>query len=169
MASASYEIRVITANRLIDGEVVYLTREGWDTDINRADTGHDDAAVKVLLDRAWADEKQCRIISPYWIGVTRRDGGFVPVTWREVIRTHGPGVAVIDGVIPHAQGKSGFARPAPSPWVGDTDGDLDESGPHIADRRAARRSPSHIKKGHIKKGHIKKGPTIKGPTIKEPR
>lgn len=86
--------QVVTANRLADGRVVFLTAAGgFSPDIAAAAVADDDAAAQALLAMAEAAEAACRIVGPYLIEV-RRDGGHVEaVHMREAIRARGPTVA----------------------------------------------------------------------------
>ncbi len=116
MTEASYEIRAITANRLIDGEVVYRGTDGWKTDLVEATLCHSKEATAAVLSQAQADEKACLIVSSYPIKLRQEGGDLIPVLWREVIRSRGPTVPLIDGVIAHADGHKGFGTEGTSPW-----------------------------------------------------
>ncbi|RIY02475.1 DUF2849 domain-containing protein [Aureimonas flava] len=82
---------IMSANDLLDGEVVFLTREGWTLD-PRAALVADDAETA-----AWMEEEgrrgvgENRIVDPYLVAVSR-DAGGLPVAshFREAIRQKGP-------------------------------------------------------------------------------
>ena len=85
--------RVITANRLEDGAVVWLDQAGiWVREVGRAAASDNNAVIGSLLSRAIADEKAGRIISPYEVEIAPAPRGAVPVRPRERIRAFGPTV-----------------------------------------------------------------------------
>ena len=83
--------KIVTANRLLDGVVVYLTREGlWTEDLAHAAIGEGDEAL-ALLSRGEADAKT--VVGPYLMDVDREEGVPIPggrATLRESIRLSGP-------------------------------------------------------------------------------
>ena len=86
-------LKVLTANRLRDGDVVYLTAEGawsqWLEEADLAETPEAEAALLALGEQAL---DQRLVVDPYLMAVTRIDGGFGPVSQREIIRARGPSV-----------------------------------------------------------------------------
>jgi hypothetical protein len=85
--------RIITANRLIDGAVVYLAADGgWTTTMADGRVAEDDAAATLMAvaERAVAGRL---VVAPYLIDVVAEDGTVRPVRYREVIRATGPSVA----------------------------------------------------------------------------
>ncbi len=87
--------RIVTANRLDDGLVVYLNGAGWSGRIDDARVASDDAAADGLLVRAGGPGQEIRVIEPYLIEVTREGPGHGlprPVSRREAIRAQGPTV-----------------------------------------------------------------------------
>lgn len=86
-------MRMIIANRLTDGLVVFLTPDGdWSVEIGDGIVIEDDAEQERLLDRARGDESRCKIIDPNLIDVTVDGGAPRPVAIREAIRAFGPTV-----------------------------------------------------------------------------
>jgi len=82
---------IVTANRLIDGIVLFQDAAGgWDEDFARAAIYPDAAASKVALALAKQDEARDLIVEPYAIVVEFRNGHFVPKALRELIRASGP-------------------------------------------------------------------------------
>ncbi|MBR0560665.1 DUF2849 domain-containing protein [Neokomagataea anthophila] len=83
---------VITANRLLDGAIVWLSADyTWQTVIQRAEVLVPDAVSERLegvQSRAQADG----VVGIYEIAVRPEVGGPVPVTMRERIRAFGPTV-----------------------------------------------------------------------------
>ena len=84
--------RIVTANRLRDGLVVYLNGAGWSERIDDAGVAGDDAAASRLLARAEGPGQAVRVVDPYLIEVTREEAVPRPVSRREAIRALGPTV-----------------------------------------------------------------------------
>lgn len=83
--------RVLTANRLVDGDVVYFTVDGgWGTRIEAAriaDGKEGAAALETIGIQAAADQI---VVGPYLIDVGEEAGRPVPQRFRERIRAYGP-------------------------------------------------------------------------------
>jgi hypothetical protein len=85
----------ITANRLHDGEVVYLTAAGaWSERLAEAAVAIDDAGSAALLAKAQADAAAARVVDPYAIDVDTGADEPRPLRYREVLRARGPSVRV---------------------------------------------------------------------------
>ncbi|MDP7547968.1 MAG: DUF2849 domain-containing protein [Alphaproteobacteria bacterium] len=85
--------QAITANRLSDGFVVYLTaRNSWSKDIADCLSADDPEAAKSLLARAQGHAEGGQIVGPYLFKIARQDGHPVPLGRREILRTTGPSV-----------------------------------------------------------------------------
>lgn len=85
--------QVMTANRLRDGEVVFLTRAGaWAKAIDDAVLAQEPQAVAALEARAKDDEKANLVTGSYLFDAERRDGKIRALHIRERIRTLGPTV-----------------------------------------------------------------------------
>lgn len=82
--------KILTANRLDDGLVVYLGRNGWTADIDIARRAHDDdAAAAAALDyQGKQAATRNEVTDPYLIDLDDDDGE--PLRWRETIRANGP-------------------------------------------------------------------------------
>jgi hypothetical protein len=86
-------MRMIIANRLHDGLVVFLTADGgWSVDIADGAVISDSAEEERLLAQAKHDEDRCKIIDPNLIDVTVDGEKPRPVAIREAIRAFGPTV-----------------------------------------------------------------------------
>jgi sulfite reductase (NADPH) hemoprotein beta-component len=90
--------RVITANRLIDGAVVWRDDAGsWLEDFDRAATNDDDRTVGRMLADARADATAGLVIAPYEVDVdvlvSAVSPAIMPTRLRERIRAFGPTVA----------------------------------------------------------------------------
>ena len=96
--------RVITANRLTDGAVVYWADGSWVEMLDDASRLEDESSCQSALALAEESVGRQEVVSPYWIDiqpVTSGNSGveshevtsaWVPVRYREVIRAHGPSV-----------------------------------------------------------------------------
>ena len=86
-------LQVVTASRLREGDVVYLTADGrWSTHLNESRASDDKAAVEGMLAQAQADVAARLIVAPYAVAVVEIDGILQPLTTRETIRAAGPTV-----------------------------------------------------------------------------
>lgn len=85
--------KVVTANRLIDGLVVFVGEgPGWVTDINRAGVFGDGPELDAAMAFGTAEVAARKVVDPYTIDVTIEDGHPVPERLRERIRAIGPSV-----------------------------------------------------------------------------
>lgn len=93
--------KVITANALTSGDVVYLTGRGdWSPEIVEADFITDAAKA---ADRLSEVQRQTHlVIGPYLAEVTITANGPVPVTRREALRAAGPSIAFGPGSVSDA-------------------------------------------------------------------
>ncbi len=86
-------LRAITANRLREGDVVYLTSTGlWSPWLNQAAASEDEKVQQEMLQRAEADVGARRVVGPYLIDLIEVDGILQPLSTRENIRAAGPSV-----------------------------------------------------------------------------
>ncbi|MBT3658925.1 MAG: DUF2849 domain-containing protein [Rhodospirillaceae bacterium] len=84
-------MHVITANRLIDGFVVFLTEAGdWAENVLESLVVTDDAALQQALEAGKTAEAEQKIVGAYEIEMARDGGAVVPVKFRERIRAYGP-------------------------------------------------------------------------------
>ncbi len=81
---------VITANRLIDGIVVFMAAEAWVEDFAQATVYDAAEASKAALARAKEDEARDVVVEPYAVVVELRSGHYAPKALREFIRASGP-------------------------------------------------------------------------------
>ena len=95
--------QAITANRLSDGFVVYLTaRNGWSERIDDCHSVDNPKTAERLLNRARRQAAGDRVIGPYLFKLSRRDGRPAPLGRREIIRTMGPSVGTdLNGELSH--------------------------------------------------------------------
>jgi hypothetical protein len=88
--------RIVTANRLDDGLVVYLNGAsggaGWSGRIGDARVARAEEDAAALLAEAEGPGQAVRVVDPYLIEVTRAGAVPRPVSHREAIRARGPTV-----------------------------------------------------------------------------
>jgi len=83
------DLQVASANRLVDGIVVWLDEAGqWTDRLENAAVARDKRNSEILLDRARAEA--FTVIDPFLVAVTEDDDGTVePLSLREKIRASG--------------------------------------------------------------------------------
>lgn len=85
----SANARVVTANHLFEGEVVWLTAEGhWTTRLSEAEAIADPDRAEARLRQAIAQSN--RIVGAYLAEVRIGPHGPEPTHFRETFRTRGP-------------------------------------------------------------------------------
>jgi hypothetical protein len=85
--------QVMTANRLRDGEVVFLTRSGeWSMVIDNAVLAQEPQALSALEARAANEENKTVVTGHYLFAAERIDGKIKASHIRERIRAQGPTV-----------------------------------------------------------------------------
>lgn len=85
--------QVLTANRLVDGEVVYLADgDAWVERLPQARLLQSKAEGEAALKIGVAAEDDRKVVHAYLFDVTTNDGAVKPVKMREVIRAAGPTV-----------------------------------------------------------------------------
>jgi hypothetical protein len=85
----SNNAQIISANDLLEGDVVYLTAAGgWTRVLSDADLIEDKERAAVLL--AGAKAQSGKVIDPYLLDVTTGPSGVRPAHIRERLRDSGP-------------------------------------------------------------------------------
>jgi len=85
--------QMVLANRLADGQVVFLAADGgWVEDIARGAVAGDPVAAQRLLADAQLAESRNAVVEPYLIDIRDAGGRRQPVSFREAIRAAGPTV-----------------------------------------------------------------------------
>ena len=93
MASKIRGYAVVTANRLDDGEVVYLTAAGtWSKWLDEGEVALTEERGAELLTLAAALVADRQVVDPYLIPVEREEAGLRPLSQREIIRSKGPSI-----------------------------------------------------------------------------
>jgi hypothetical protein len=84
---------VMTANRLADGEVVFLATRGWVEEIDRATLAVSEEQTKALEALGKQAVAVNEVVDAYLVEVVNEEGGRVrPLKLREYLRTLGPSV-----------------------------------------------------------------------------
>lgn len=85
-------MKVITANKLTFGEVVYWSGpRGWQPSLQQA-VVLDEAGAEGALKLAAESVQRCEVVAPYAFPVRVEHGRIIPVSAREQIRARGPSV-----------------------------------------------------------------------------
>jgi hypothetical protein len=84
--------QVLTANRLLDGEVVFLGPRGWVERIDLATVANDEGQAKALEALGNQSVAVNEVVDAYLIAVVGEEGRLRPVKLREYLRTVGPSV-----------------------------------------------------------------------------
>ncbi|MBI3516211.1 MAG: DUF2849 domain-containing protein [Proteobacteria bacterium] len=80
--------QIATANRLVDGAVVFRRADGgWGLRVEEAVVIADEAAAETLLAAAKRDAAAALVVEPYLVEV---DAAGAPTSYRERIRAYGP-------------------------------------------------------------------------------
>ena len=80
--------KVVTANALLEGDVIYLTENGWTRDLKDAEVLTDEAHADLrLIDAA---PQTPHVVGVYPSDVTVEDGQPTPTHFREDFRARGP-------------------------------------------------------------------------------
>lgn len=85
-------MKVLTANRLAPGEVVYWSgSSNWQPALQQAEL-LDEGGAETALNAAADWVRRCEIVAPYLFAVRLENGRIIPVSAREAIRANGPSV-----------------------------------------------------------------------------
>ncbi|SDZ26829.1 Protein of unknown function [Jannaschia faecimaris] len=99
--------KIVTANLLRDGDVVYLTEDDrWSTDLTEAEVMTNEAHAQMRLVES---DKPAVVVGTYLADVTVSDAGPVPTHFREEFRATGP--------TNYTHGKAHGQRPGPDAKV----------------------------------------------------
>ncbi len=87
--SRPFSPKIITANALIDGDVIYLTDSNtWSGDLQHARVFTDEDSANAHLSQAAA--QTARTVGVYLVDIKLEDGVLVPTHFREAFRKTGP-------------------------------------------------------------------------------
>ncbi len=99
MSKTAPALQILTANRLTDGAVVYLTPAGtWTSEIARSVVAREERAAAALLARGQRDAEAAIVVGPYLIAALEGEEGPRAASLREQIRAAGPSRPVADAV-----------------------------------------------------------------------
>ena len=118
MAKKQSELQILTANRLQDGEVVFLRFDlGWSESVDDAwiAIGDHEAALLVQEGEIWL--KDNIVVDPYLVEVLDVDGQIKPIHYREQMRTTGPTVRRDLGKQARAIGGDAVFAPTEEVWI----------------------------------------------------
>jgi hypothetical protein len=86
--SKIFKPKIVSANDLFDGDVVYLDGDGnWTRQIAKAAMASEAGSAETLLARA---DQPAKVVGPYLLDVTLDDDGIQPDHFRERFRETGP-------------------------------------------------------------------------------
>ncbi len=92
------QFQALTANRLSDGIVVYLTAgDGWSESLQEAEVAEGKEAADALLARAEPSVANNTVVEPYLFEVAKEADGIRAASVRETIRQAGPTVRLALG------------------------------------------------------------------------
>ncbi|GBD44193.1 hypothetical protein HRbin40_01677 [bacterium HR40] len=83
---------ILTANRLRDGRVVFLTAHGWEESLRTAIVAATEAEQRALEALGAQSVAMCEVVDPYLVEVEVENGVPSPLHYRERIRASGPTV-----------------------------------------------------------------------------
>jgi len=114
--------QVLTANRLIDGDVVYWRSGQWVEALGAAQVLAAEAEGETALAEARAFVANNTVVNPYLFDVRQTADGIVPVKEREIIRAMGPSVHAdlgkrAEGLTPASILKAAAVRDRPPPGL----------------------------------------------------
>ncbi len=92
MAHHNHGSQMLTANRLVDGDVLYRKGDGWVLRLADGEVYADEAAANAALAAAQAEAVNNTFVAPYLFEVRVNKGVVTPVKEREIIRAAGPTV-----------------------------------------------------------------------------
>ncbi|MCB9944669.1 MAG: DUF2849 domain-containing protein [Geminicoccaceae bacterium] len=85
-------MKILTANHLATGDVVYLSTDGWRPFVHEARIADNDDKADELVSRGNSDARANIVVEPYLIEVECHGDLVVPVHYREKFRASGPSV-----------------------------------------------------------------------------
>lgn len=84
----AFTLKVITANHLLAGDVIYQTADGWTRSLADAEVLTDEADADLRLIEA--SQQVDEVVGAYLADVAIEDGTPVPTHFRETFRATGP-------------------------------------------------------------------------------
>jgi hypothetical protein len=84
--------KMLTSNRLRDGDVLYWKDGGWVLDLQDGQVFHDEPSAETALAAAQKDIADNKVVAAYIFDVRLENGRIRPVKERELVRAAGPTV-----------------------------------------------------------------------------
>jgi hypothetical protein len=109
MSKTSTPLRVLTANRLGDGRVVFFDwAGGWSDRLGEARIARSPEEGKALEALGAAEAARNLVVDPYLVDLRQAEGRLIPVRHRERVRIAGPSMlAAVPGYLPPSGGGAG--------------------------------------------------------------
>ncbi len=85
-------LKILTANALRSGDVLYWKADGWVESLAEAEVFADEAAAEAALAKAQTSVTGNQIVTPYLFDVRPDKGVLRPIKEREIIRSLGPSI-----------------------------------------------------------------------------
>jgi hypothetical protein len=85
-------LKILTANRLLTGNVLYWSAGRWIETLAGAEIFADEISAEAALAQAQTSITANQVVSPYLFDVRQDKDGPCPVKEREIIRSLGPSV-----------------------------------------------------------------------------
>ncbi len=102
-------MQILTANRLVDGDVVFLTGDDdWSIEINDASVARDPSEACQLEDIGARADKSAHVVGCYLVDVVIVEGRIEATHYREIMRTTGPTVRSDLGKQANVHGSGGL-------------------------------------------------------------
>lgn len=87
--SRKFTPKIVTANDLREGDVIYLTEDdGWSRDLSQAELIDDEAHAEIRL--IYASQQSAQVVGAYLADAVAGPKGPEPVHFREAFRSRGP-------------------------------------------------------------------------------
>ncbi|XDA96495.1 DUF2849 domain-containing protein [Sulfitobacter sp. LCG007] len=80
--------KVVTANALLEGDVIYQTADGWTRKLEQAEVLTDEADAELRLIEA--SQQRAKVVGAYLADVKIEGGRPIPAHFREAFRAKGP-------------------------------------------------------------------------------
>ena len=83
-----FKPKIVTANDLLEGDVIYQTTDGWTRDLAQAEILEDEAHAELRL--VEATQQRDIVVGAYLTDMEPTDAGPRPTHFREAFRMRGP-------------------------------------------------------------------------------
>lgn len=125
-------MQILTANRLVDGDVVFLTGDyDWSIEINDASIARDQEEACRLEDIGTKADKSAHVVGCYLVDVVITEGRIEATHYREIMRTKGPTVRGDLGKQANVYGSGGL-RSGQSPLAAQNHHEVQQEFAHVS-------------------------------------